>query len=90
MDKAKILNDVQAAADSVVWRKTIYVSPHEYIIREKVREAWEKIADAIDNLGVIEEFGGRPYKYLKMNGYRYWHYQKVLNRAELVLQDDSR
>ena len=76
--------ELRAAIASVAWRATTYIAPHEYIVKENCPEAWDVIAKAIDTdkTAYTKMFKGAAYKYLDIDGWRYWHFDVTLNRAK--------
>lgn len=67
------------------WRKTNYISPHEYITKRDYPKLFKKICRIIDESGYLEKFNadGRIYKYFNIGEYKYWHFTEILNRAKL-------
>jgi hypothetical protein len=80
--------ELQTLIDSLKWKGSGEKGPHSYIVRTDVPVAWEKIAAFIDAHAYIKEYKGVKYKYANLNGYRYWHFQLILNRAKLLDVED--
>jgi len=76
------IETTQEEIDSAKWRKTDYLEPHEYIVKKDYPELFKKLAQDIDGSPVTRTFMGKKYRYLIFNGYRYWHFQIILNRAK--------
>lgn len=85
-------NALQALVDKVTFRKTTYIEPHEYIVR-----AWsadcaalhEAVSQQIAQAGYARRFLNRTYRYINLNGYRYWTLGDVLNRAALEEKEEA-
>ena len=72
--------------NSAEWRKTTIYPPHlehEYVLREKYPELFQSLSDAIDKYGYDESFYSKTYRYLTLDGYRYWHFDTLVNRETL-------
>jgi len=80
----KIIDDeqLQEMIDAQSWRKTNYIAPHEYFIRTQNPELFAEIARRVKEKPTKREFFGKSYRYYIFTGWRYWHYQIVLNRAK--------
>jgi len=66
------------------WRFTPYNGhPHEYILISKDPEVWKELARRIDEEGYWGNFYGARFRYYNFDGWKYWHYVEVLNRAPL-------
>ena len=71
--------------DATSWRKTDYISPHEYIVKGKCpQKLFDMLAKDIRDHGIVEYFKGTPYKYLRFGDYKYWHMGIIINRALIV------
>ena len=61
-------------------------APHEYIIKNQNLELFNAIANLIDTKGYTKDFTLSGHtetnKYFDIDGYRYWHYDVVLNRTD--------
>jgi len=78
------------------WKETNHVSPHSYIRRWDVpKRDFEAFVIKIRNEGVVEYFGGRPYTYLYLDGYKYWTMGApleetiIINRAVVPPKEES-
>ena len=73
-------------ADWIFAKTFAKTAPHEYIIKEKNPWLFNAIANLIDNKGYSHEFTLSGHtetnKYFEIDGYRYWHYDVVLNGAD--------
>jgi hypothetical protein len=68
------------------WRFTPYrVHPHEFILISKDPEVWRELARRIDERGYWELFFRTKVRYYDFQGWKYWHYEEVLNRAPLPI-----
>lgn len=65
------------------WRKTKLIEAHEYIVKMQQPELFEAIKQYIREHGYWGTFEGKRYKYANVYGWRYWHFQFILNRANL-------
>ena len=54
----------------------------EYFLKTQNPELFEAIAERVKHQPTVREFMGRKYKYYILNGWRYWHFMLVLNRAK--------
>lgn len=75
--------DVDEAIDEVEWRKTNYIRPHEYIVRDNNPAAFHVIAETIKKDSVVGEFLGRRYRYWFFKDYKYWQMGIIINRARI-------
>jgi len=68
--------------------KTYTDAPHEYFIRQDYPEAFTELAALIKSDAVKEQFTLRGktrwYRYLYLDGYKYWTIQNVMNRCKVV------
>lgn len=56
------------------WKATNHAGSHEYIHTSKVPvEDITELIDQIKRNGVNEKFGKSTYKYLYLDGYKYWY-----------------
>ena len=63
------------------------VAPHWYTVREwepDGQEAFERFVMAIRNFGHDERFGGRVYRYLRVNGFKYWTMGAPVGRTIII------
>ena len=76
------------------WRfaATMPEIPHEYTVRGKATgdktepppvEWHDWFVDQINEYGYRQEFGGRKYTYMEVDGYKYWSISPVINRERL-------
>jgi len=80
------MNDIELAeaVGKAHWRFTPYHGhPHEYILISKDREVWRELARRIDEEGYWDSFYRTKVRYYNFMGWKYWHYEEVLNRAPL-------
>ena len=78
--------ELELLVDGVVWRKTDYIRPHEYIVQENHPELFSALAEALEHDEAVysEIFQGWEYNYLVIGNYKYWRIDDVVNR-QLVL-----
>lgn len=74
--------------DTVVWTfaKTMPEIPHEYIVIDDYPEKSESIKEfiqEIENDGYVNSFFDKEYKYLEIDGYKYWVIENIINRAKI-------
>ncbi len=80
--------------DSVEWifAKTMAESPHHYIVRDRLdkhREIFFDIfSEYIDSDGKPGTFNGLTYRYIDLNGYKYWKVGTILNREIIKTKND--
>ena len=58
-------------------------APHEYIIDKWNIELFKDICHSIDTEGYEETFYSRPFRYHNRGGFKYWHYDTVLNSCKI-------
>jgi hypothetical protein len=75
--------ELRALIGSLDWTfaRTMAEIPHEYIVRFTYPDAFQTLSEAIRRHGVPGEFDGRRYRYLHLDGWRYWQFRIILNRA---------
>jgi hypothetical protein len=81
-------HEIERLIEDVPWRATNYIEPHEYIVKtwdEKCAALVESIRKRISEQGYRQKFRGASYRYVNVDGYRYWVFKLVLNRARLGL-----
>ena len=82
------IEEIQKYINSVKWQfaKTMPEIPHEYIVVENYPEKIDKtnrfIAE-IEKNGYTKSFYTKEYKYLEIDGYKYWVIENIINRAKL-------
>lgn len=76
--KKNILDRIELAN----WKKTTYIKPHEYIIREKHPDLFKLLSEEIKKNGYDKLFYSKIYKYLDIGEYVYWCLGNVLNRQK--------
>ncbi|MEX2210025.1 MAG: hypothetical protein WD846_04040 [Patescibacteria group bacterium] len=57
--------------------------PHEYLVKELDAALFDEMAKLIDGKGYKSDFHGQEHTYLELDGYKYWHYETILNREPL-------
>lgn len=81
-------SEITKLIDSVKWTfaKTMPKIPHEYIVTndypEKV-DAINTLITEIEKNGYTKSFYNKEYKYLEINGYKYWVIENIINRAKI-------
>ena len=67
--------------------KTMPEIPHYYIVRDNLTKEDQKTFDEfklfIKKNGYIEDFHGKKYQYININGYKYWAIENILNREKI-------
>lgn len=81
-------HEIKKFIDSVKWQfaKTMPEIPHEYIVTDNYPEKSDEIESfikQIDEKGYTKSFYNKKYKYLKINGYKYWVIENIINREKL-------
>ena len=74
--------------DTVAWTfaKTMPETPHEYIVIDDYPEKLDsirKFVQEIENDGYVNSFFDKEYKYLEIDGYKYWVIENIINRAKI-------
>jgi hypothetical protein len=67
-----------------VFAKTMAEIPHWYITRFKYPDAYQTLSLAIRQHGIRGEFAGRRYRYMHLDGWKYWEFWPVINRVEAI------
>ena len=88
MDTKEILKIIPASTWS--FAKSMPTIPHEYIVRNRVAndELFSAFVNLIRDKGYTKMFGNKEYKYLNVNGLRYWtmgspvEETTIINRAK--------
>lgn len=84
MDIKELEYIVKLTEDLKLWRKTEYVSPHEYIVcTNRDFLLYQLLRDLIEKDGYVEHFKGQAYKYYNIGEYKYWIIEHILNRAKI-------
>ena len=62
-------------------------APHEYIVNHQYPSVFEQMCNSIDAEGYDQDFtlSGHTnrYRYYNLGGYKYWHFDTILNREPL-------
>lgn len=62
-------------------------APHEYIVNKWNGILFKLLCEKIDKEGYEKKWwDGKKYKYLDFDGYKYWHYEIILNREAIKNQ----
>lgn len=86
--QTKEKNKINKFINSVKWQfaKSMPEIPHEYIVTndypEKSNEINQFIKE-IKNNGYTKTFYNKEYKYLEINGYKYWAIENIINRTTI-------
>lgn len=83
-------SEVGKFIDSVNWQfaKTMPEIPHEYIVADHYPSETEQIKKLIEEIqrnGYTKLFYGKKYKYLEIDGNRYWVIGNIINREKINL-----
>jgi hypothetical protein len=79
------LDIVQDSAENIAWRKTTYIRPHEYFMREDFPDLYDQLKRAVADHGYEGYFYHTPFRYLNLGAYKYWVYDTLINRERLDL-----
>ena len=86
----KVQNNFEGLEKEIARQRWIFAktyaktAPHEYIVEKSNPKLFDKICGLIDAEGYSEIWkDGKEYKYLKIGGYKYWHFDNILNREKL-------
>lgn len=82
-----ILMDLLREIADANWTKTTYIKPHEYVLRSDYPQLVEAIVTRIKEEGYIKKFFSKRYRYVNIDGYKYWYIPPVLNRQLLELDN---
>jgi len=74
--------ELQEIIDKTPWTKTNYHGEHEYITKKQNYHLFNLICNMIIERGYYKNFNGINYKYIDLNGYKYWIVDICLNRAK--------
>jgi len=70
-----------------IFAKTMSEIPHYYIVRDNLSATDQKLFDEfrefIDEKGYVKKFYTKEYKYIDIQGYKYWIIENILNREEI-------
>jgi hypothetical protein len=72
------------AATKFTYAKTMPQHPHEYFLRANAPELYGVLAALIDVFGVERPFFQTRVRYYDLDGWMYWRYQILVNRARNV------
>jgi hypothetical protein len=72
------------AETNFTYAKTYPKHPHEYFMREKHPELYDVLAELITRFGVERLFYLTPFRYYDLDGWTYWRYQILVNRARIM------
>lgn len=72
-----IPQEIQDFIHTSQWRfaKTMPHWPHEYVVREwrpEEEQIFERLVKFIRELGYDDQFEGRTYRYMDLDGWKYW------------------
>lgn len=78
------INNFVASAQWTFAKTYAKTAPHEYIVRDKLSNANQKLfdefADLINREGYEQKFYNTTYKYYNIDDKRYWVMDNILNR----------
>jgi hypothetical protein len=78
-----MMSKIQELIDKAYWKKTNYISPHEYMMKKDYPEAYAAITELIEKEGYEWVFVGKTYRYVNIGKYKYWAYDILINRTLL-------
>lgn len=81
-------SEIKEFISSVDWQfaKTMPEIPHEYIVTNQYPDKIERIKEFVEEIeknGYAKKFYGKQYKYLEIDGYKYWAIENILNREKI-------
>jgi len=79
---------IEAMVAEAPWVKSKHGGPHEYVLYWQAPDLFKQIQALLKTQAVKKRFGASIYKYLNMDGWRYWTMYPVLNRAEGEIEDE--
>lgn len=82
------LKEIKELISSLTWTfaKTMPDIPHEYIVigdYPKKSDEIKVFIKGIESYGYAKTFYGKEYKYLEIDGYKYWVIENIINRAKI-------
>lgn len=82
------LIQIKNLINSLDWQfaKSMPGIPHEYIVTDNYPEKSDEIIKfikRIENNGYTKSFYNKEYKYLEIDGYKYWVIENIINRAKI-------
>ena len=81
IDEAAALRSLVATAP---WRDTVREpEPHQYVMRWLGRELHAAVIAAVKAYGYVGTYRGRSYRYVDLDGYKYWTIGDACNREPL-------
>lgn len=80
--------EIRKLIGSLNWTfaKSMPEIPHEYIVIENYPEKSNQIEEFIAEIeknGYEKSFYSKTYKYLEIDGYKYWVIGNIINRAKI-------
>ncbi len=76
--------ELAKAVSQAVWKFTpANGNPHEYVMIYNERPLWKELSGRIKKYGYQGYFGKMKFRYYDFLGWKYWHYEEVLNREPL-------
>lgn len=77
------LEELRREIAAASWRTTQYIQEHQYISRGRYPRLFDLIAARIKTHGYSARFQGRSYRYMDLDGYKYWRFRIICNREKL-------
>ena len=74
--------ELQQMIDAQPWRKSDLKGPHEYFLKQQNPELFNHLAHLVKKHPAKRDFQGIKYIYFIFNGWRYWHFRLIMNRAK--------
>lgn len=75
--------DIKTIIGNTSWRKTKYISEHEYLMIKDNQKLYKLLYRKISSEGYTELFLTKKYKYFNIDNYKYWICYPCINRARL-------
>jgi hypothetical protein len=68
-----------------VYAKTMLAAPHEYVVRTQENEAdYLALFHAIQEHGQRSRYGKRWYRYLHLDGWKYWAMTTAVGQSHII------
>lgn len=77
------LDAVKGMIQEQTWKKTEYIRPHEYIVDKWNPILFTAVKALIITQGYWKYFFKSKYRYINIDGYKYWVIENILNREKL-------
>jgi hypothetical protein len=68
------------------WHRTNHIQPHSYIVEWEAPALYQEMQALITAHGYDVEFRGFTYRYVHLDGFKYWTVPPVLSREPLPVE----